>query len=111
MFQFCPKCKSILRPKKDEDGKVFMYCTCGYTSKPSSASITDKKKEVKIEDQQEEVSVIEKDINTLPITKDECPKCGNKEAYYWLQQTRAGDEAETKFMKCTKCKHTWRDYN
>jgi len=40
----------------------------------------------------------------------ECPKCGNKEAYYWTVQTRAGDEAETKFLKCTRCKHTWRDY-
>ena len=47
-----------------------------------------------------------------PIDKEvECPKCGNTEAYYWTIQTRSGDEAETKFHKCTKCKHTWRDYN
>ncbi|MBU2561601.1 MAG: transcription factor S [Nanoarchaeota archaeon] len=107
MFQFCPKCKSILRPRK-EGSKVVLYCSCGYTS-GSSGGLLKEDKQVKKEEA--ELSVVEKDINTLPITKDECPKCGNREAYYWLQQTRAGDEAETKFMKCTKCKHTWRDYS
>lgn len=51
------------------------------------------------------------DLNTLPITEIECPECKNKKAYFWLVQTRAADEPETKFLKCTKCKHTWRDYS
>jgi len=85
-----------------------MYCSCGYTSKAAGGAIKDEKK---VKAEEAEFAVVEKDINTLPITKEECPKCHNKEAYYWLQQTRAGDEAETKFMRCTKCKHTWRDYN
>ena len=38
------------------------------------------------------------------------PKCDHKEAWFWTSQTRAGDEAETKFFKCTKCRHTWREY-
>ena len=41
----------------------------------------------------------------------ECPKCGHRTAYFWLVQTRAGDEPETKFLRCEKCGHTWRDYN
>ncbi|MBI2108536.1 transcription factor S, partial [Candidatus Woesearchaeota archaeon] len=32
-------------------------------------------------------------------------------AYFWLVQTRAGDEPETKFLRCEKCSHTWRDYD
>jgi len=107
MFQFCPKCHSILRPRK-EGAKVIMFCSCGYTSKEVAGSI----KEDKIVKKEEaELEAVEKEINTLPVTKEECPKCGNKEAFYWMHQTRAGDEAETKFMRCTKCKHTWRDYN
>jgi len=108
MFQFCPKCHSILRPKKENE-KLVMYCSCGY----SSASDTDGslKEEKKVKKAEVDFEVVEKEVNTLPITKEECPNCGNKEAFYWLQQTRAGDEAETKFMKCTKCKHTWRDYS
>ncbi|MEK6946569.1 MAG: transcription factor S, partial [Nanoarchaeota archaeon] len=35
----------------------------------------------------------------------------HKTAYFWLVQTRAGDEPETKFLKCEKCGHTWRDYD
>lgn len=47
---------------------------------------------------------------TLPVTNAQCPKCNHKKAYFWLVQTRAGDEPETKFHKCVACKHTWRDY-
>ncbi|PIO07920.1 transcription factor S, partial [Candidatus Pacearchaeota archaeon CG10_big_fil_rev_8_21_14_0_10_35_219] len=31
-------------------------------------------------------------------------------AYFWTMQTRAADESETKFYRCTKCDHTWREY-
>ena len=48
---------------------------------------------------------------TDPKTEIKCPKCGNPEAYYWLLQTRAGDEPETQFFRCTKCSHQWRNYN
>ena len=50
----------------------------------------------------------ENDVN--PIVDIECPKCKHGEAYFWTKQTRAGDEAETKFYKCTKCKNIWRIY-
>ena len=54
---------------------------------------------------------MDKEIETNPLTEAECPKCHNKKARYWTQQTRAGDEPETKFYKCEKCKHVWRDYS
>jgi DNA-directed RNA polymerase subunit M len=108
MIQFCPKCKSILRPKKEDD-KVIMFCSCGYTSDTKgSGSLKDDKK---VKKEEAELAVVDKEIETLPITKAECPKCGNGEAYYWTVQTRSADEAETKFLKCTKCKKTWRDYD
>ena len=46
----------------------------------------------------------------MPVVAEVCTKCGNKTAYFWTAQTRSADEAETKFFKCTKCKHTWREY-
>ena len=107
MINFCPKCGSILRPKK-EDNKTIMYCSCGYTSNEKPQSI----KEEKInKTDATDIPIIEKEIETLPVTQEECPKCGNKEAYYWLVQTRAADEAATKFLRCTKCKNVWRDYD
>jgi len=58
------------------------------------------------------VEIIDSDeeLKAMPIMKVECPKCHNHEAYFWEVQTRAADEPATKFQKCTKCKHVWRDY-
>ena len=45
--------------------------------------------------------------STVPI---DCEKCHNKEGVSWTFQPRSADEPETKFYRCTKCNHTWRDY-
>ena len=104
---FCPRCGSILLPKKEGSKKMFV-CSCGYK--------TNKVEDVKIKEavskKEKDVEVVDKGkLDTLPKTKVECSKCGNNEAYFWTVQTRAGDEPETKFLKCTKCEHTWRDYD
>lgn len=49
-------------------------------------------------------------MHTMPTAQAECPKCGNREAYWWFLQTRGGDEPTTQFYRCTKCDHTWRHY-
>lgn len=87
--------------------KKVMACACGYTSNETAATISDEVKSKK------EIEVVtgEEELDTLPTTEAECPKCGHKKAYYWLIQTRAADEPETKFLKCCECKHTYRDYN
>ncbi|MFT4283020.1 MAG: transcription factor S [Candidatus Woesearchaeota archaeon] len=98
---FCPKCSAILLPK--EGGSV---CKCGYSDKKGL------KLEEKAKNQKKEVEVTVDDADQkLPVTDIDCPKCSNDKAYFWLVQTRAGDEPETKFLKCTKCKHTFRDYS
>lgn len=81
-------------------------CSCGYRSREKPAKLREeiKKTSAKIE-------VLADEAETLPVTKADCPKCGSEEAYYWMQQTRAADEGETKFLKCKKCGHTWRDYS
>ena len=45
-----------------------------------------------------------------PKVRTKCSKCGHGIAFYWTQQTRAADEPETRFFKCAKCNHTWREY-
>lgn len=106
---FCPKCGSIMIPKND-NGKKILSCSCGYKDKEIEKATM--KEEVKQDAQEIEVVDDSVDDKRLPITEDyECPKCKHGRAYFWTVQTRAGDEPETKFMKCEKCKHTWRDYN
>ena len=42
--------------------------------------------------------------------KIDCEKCHNQEGVWWSLQTRSADEPETRFYRCVKCNHTWRDY-
>lgn len=103
---FCPKCGSIIIPKKKE-GKTIVICSCGYEEKDAKHD----KVAHKNTQSHKEVEVVSKDYSTDALTKEECPKCGHDEAYYFLKQTRSADESPTKFLRCAKCKHTWRDYS
>ena len=105
MVEFCQKCNNIMLPK---NGKL--VCTvCSFEKDLGNNNETFELKE-KIESKKEEIVVIE-NIDTLSITRMECPECGNMEVYWWLQQTRCADEPETRFYKCKKCGYTWREYD
>ena len=103
MMEFCPKCGSILIQRR----KSFGCPRCNYILKGKSSKI---KTSEKIEEKKKIEVVTEKDVQVFPIVAETCKKCGNGRAYFWTIQTRAGDEAETKFFKCVKCEYTWRDY-
>jgi len=107
MVTFCPKCGSLLMPKMSGK-KAILACSCGYKDKEATGEL----KETVIQGKNTEIEVVESDadLKRMPKTKDECPECGHREAYFWTMQTRAGDEPETKFMRCCECNHTWRDY-
>ncbi len=96
-------------PRKLDKRKI-MECSCGYKSGKDEDIKTTITEKIKIDEKK--VEIIEKeDFETLPKTSVECEKCKNTQAYFWTLQTRASDEPETKFYKCIKCRHTWRDYN
>jgi len=97
-MQFCPKCGSLII------GTECSRCAHKVDSEVKlevSESIETAKEIVVVTEGQDEIN---------PKVDIECPKCKNKEAFFWTRQTRSSDEAETKFYKCTKCRHTWRDY-
>lgn len=95
-------------PKKDGK-KMILACSCGWTDKKASEKDMEIKEEVKTKEK--EIEIIDENEAMLPETEAECPECKNKKAYFWFVQTRAGDEPETRFYRCTQCKHTWREYN
>ena|SRR3989338_7829003 len=104
---FCPKCKGLLMPKK-VDGKITIQCSsCGYVEKKTEDM---KIKEKVIKEKSKKLEIVKEEKEAYPLTDAECPKCKHKMAYFWEVQTRAGDEPATKFLRCEKCKHTWRDY-
>ena len=108
MVKFCPKCNNLMLPK---DGKL-KCAVCGYEEETTAESSKEYEYKEHLENRKEKITVIEDEgVETLPITRVECPKCGHNEAFWWLQQTRCADEPETRFYKCKKCGHTWREYD
>lgn len=106
-MDFCTKCGSVMAAKKTKGRMVLACRKCGYTSKEyKPLEISEKIKKNPLDD----VVIIEKNQEALPKTKAACPKCKNGEAFWWTQQTRSADEAPTLFLRCTKCKHSWREY-
>ena len=104
MVDFCDSCGTIIIGKK---GDKVECPSCGKTQKTqSSVKLTEKVKKKK----EQEIVDTNSAAEIHPTTEAECPQCGAKEAYYWTKQTRAGDEPETQFFKCTECAHQWRDY-
>ncbi len=105
-MEFCDKCGSILIPKKTKTGVIFVCRNCGKEYKKGN--------EIKITEKivkEDKIKIIDDKEDKLPVTENLCPECGNKEAFWWMQQTRSIDEPPTRFYKCTKCGHTWREYS
>lgn len=100
-MEFCEKCGALTIVK---EGKP-MCPSCGHKLKRRPSIKSSQKVEKK-----EDIVVVKKEENPNPIVDMKCQKCKNKKCYFWSLQTRAADESETKFYKCTKCGHTWRDY-
>lgn len=107
-MDFCKKCGSLMIVKEIQK-KSFLVCrSCGHKLKHYKA--LEIQEEIKKQPLESEVVIIEKNEESLPTTKAECPKCEHNEAIWWLQQTRSADEAPTLFLRCTKCRHSWRQY-
>jgi len=98
---FCKKCGGLLVPS---DSKL--VCMSCYSESSDELSFDQKPHSKK----PTITGTGDKQLESLPTTKAECTKCGNKEAHFWFVQTRASDEPPTKFFRCTKCSYTWRDY-
>ena len=102
-MEFCPKCGTIILIT---DRKKAICAKCGFRPKGrvkiQASEKIENKSNVKVID--------EKKFSTYPKVKIKCPKCKHDESYFWTLQTRASDESETKFYKCVKCEHTWREY-
>ena len=101
-MEFCPKCGGMILV----DGTKVNCGSCGTKIKKKPKIQASEKIE-----KTETIAVIkEGQDETHPIVDMKCEKCKHHECFFWTMQTRAADESETKFYKCTKCKHTWREY-
>ncbi len=111
-MEFCEVCGSRLKVKQfKENEKTLLRYYCPHCNKVygfTNFGVTEIKKE-----ENTEIKILsdnESKIETMPTIEIECPKCGNNKAYWWLLQTRSGDEPPTQFYRCAKCAYTWRMY-
>lgn len=109
-IKFCPKCGSILVPDKADKEIVLRCRKCKYYEKGKTVKglVLKKKMNEKVTIPVFDTEKTQEKLSTIEI---ECGKCGNMRAVWWIQQTRSGDEPATRFFKCVKCSHTWREYS
>ena len=111
-MEFCPKCgmRLTLNMKDSDKNVTYLLCPkCGYQKRAPKEELTPRSIN---HSPKEKIAVIgeeEAKIRTMSTVKIECPKCNNKEAYWWMVQTRGSDESPTQFFRCTKCNITWRE--
>jgi DNA-directed RNA polymerase subunit M len=97
---FCPECGDLMEP--GPDGPRCEECdTTGEGQKVEQAS------------EGKEITVVgeEDNVHARPRTDEyECPECGERDAYYRHEQTRAADEPTTIILRCVECDGKWRRY-
>ncbi|OYT35340.1 MAG: transcription factor S [Candidatus Aenigmarchaeota archaeon ex4484_52] len=107
-MKICEKCGTLMILQK-EDNKLYFVCKkCKIKIEMKKSNCILKQT---IKKQKPLILKNNENIEQLPKTKKKCEKCGNNEVYWWSRQTRASDEPETRFYRCTKCRQTWREYS
>jgi DNA-directed RNA polymerase subunit M len=102
-MEFC-ECGSLMYPQGDK-----LVCRkCG-KSKPKTGGMVVvsgpglQKKEIPVFD-------LQKQKDKIATIDEPCPKCKARETMWQMIQTRGTDEPATRFFRCLKCGHTWREY-
>ena len=85
-MEFC-SCGGLMTPQKSGNKIVLVCRKCG---KKKASKEKKFKIGVSTKEKKGKIIVVDKksNVDVLPKTDIECPKCDNKEAYWWMQQTR-----------------------
>lgn len=107
-LKFCKKCGGLMLPIQDSKDKTQLEC------RKCKAKETTKEAFVTTSEFIQETSIpvidTEKQMKKFSTIAVECPKCKHIGAMWWMVQTRGVDEPATRFYKCIKCMHVWREF-
>ncbi|MCE4603737.1 MAG: transcription factor S [Aeropyrum sp.] len=112
-LKFCPKCGSVMYPRKRSSETLFVCPSCGYEETVEGGSEAYRMKVTVKKSPRDKIVVIEDDNpGGAQVLKGSvtCPKCGHDEVLFWMMQTRSADEPMTRFYRCRRCRYTWREY-
>jgi len=109
---FCEYCGGLLMPQKSAKTVVLTCRKCGRRKLVKSHGREEFKLTTRAAKKENQIIIVDKkaQIEVLPKAPAQCPKCEHNEAFWWMQQTRSADEPPTRFFRCTKCGHVWREY-
>ena len=105
-MEFCPNCEVRLK----NDNGLLSCPKCKFVKEKTDKSVKEKPEEINSEFLVMDESDLSQTKKLESTIKIDCEKCHNQEGVCWSLQTRSADEPETRFYRCTKCNHTWRDY-
>ncbi len=110
-MDFCPKCGTRLRLIPSS---VALFCRkCQQeillSSQIEKTSLNDNTG--RLTDAVIMITENEAQLNVLPTTRIECPKCNHDRAHYRTLEIwdDDGDTMDIQIYRCTNCKHTWRE--
>lgn len=109
--RFCSRCGSVMYPRATPEGQVLFCPRCGHSEGVEAGiEVYRIRREVRHAPREKTLVVGEQPAGAHVVRGVRCDKCGWEEAYFWMLQTRAADEPATRFYRCTRCGHTWREY-
>ena len=88
-MRLCSECGTAL--VRDSEKRCLVCLKCGAEEQMGSGIVYSRTGPEK-----EKIVIIgakERSLRTMPQVKGECPRCGNRNAYWWMVQTRKADES------------------
>ena len=103
---FCPKCKSILKPIKENDNVILKCPVCNIKANSKKLLILKDKAKVIPEKHKRSTGVADESHNILAVHNHICSKCGYNKAEIIEKGIWYSDEDQVVIYKCGKCGNT-----
>lgn len=105
---FCNTCGKILNVKKNEEGRVFGVCSCGFSKEADSDFVVsqDVKKE-----KEKGAGVLKENETECRGFPNVCKKCGYGECDIHEILPSYSDEASVILYRCKRCKFVHRQHD
>ena len=110
-MDFCPKCETRLRPNESSVTSFCRKCKQDIVLSSRIAKLSSNGTAARYKDIVFAINNQEAQLNVLPTTRIECPKCSHNRAYYRTLEIwdDDGDTMDFLIYRCTKCQKTWRE--
>jgi DNA-directed RNA polymerase subunit M len=110
-MDFCPKCETRLRPTSSSVALFCRKCKQEVVLSSRITQLSPNGTSTRYRDIVFAINDQEAQLDVLPTTRVECPKCSHTRAYCRTMEIwdDDGDTMDFLIYRCTKCQKTWRE--